>query len=364
MKKQYESLFTPFTFKNGIQLKNRIIMPPMGHSSSLPGGFISDDELVYYAARATEVGMVITSATTVQPGTGFPGIPGAENDDQIPGLTRLAATLKKHGAKAILQLFHPGAKGIERTVSASAVAPNQPNAPVPRALSEQEIQDLIHSFGQAARRAIEAGFDGVEIHGANGFLIHQFFSPYYNRRNDGWGGTLEKRMRFPLQIIEEIRRVADSCHKPSFIIGYKFSPEEPETPGITMDETLSFVNVLREQGLDYLHVSLVDFRSLPRRGADRSRARMELIKEAVQDRLPLIGAGQVHTPEDALQALETGADLIGIGRGLLMDPEWLQKVRAGKEDDIQTTLSRHDQRKLAIPDAFWESIPMYIDFSD
>ncbi|MDA4896293.1 hypothetical protein PFZ55_56580, partial [Streptomyces sp. MS2A] len=88
------------------------------------------------------------------------------------------------------------------------------------------MQDLIHSFGQTARRAIEAGFDGVEIHGANGFLIHQFFSPYYNRRNDGWGGTLEKRMRFPLQIIEEIRRVADSCHKPSFIIGYKFSPEE------------------------------------------------------------------------------------------------------------------------------------------
>ncbi|MCI4127159.1 NADH-dependent flavin oxidoreductase [Bacillus haynesii] len=364
MKKQYASLFTPFTFKNGIQLKNRIIMPPMGHSSSLPGGSISDDELVYYAARTTEVGMVITSATTVQPGTGFPGIPGAENDDQIPGLTRLAATLKKHGAKAILQLFHSGAKGIERTVSASAVAPNQPNAPVPRALSDQEIQDLIHSFGQAARRAIEAGFDGVEIHGANGFLIHQFFSPYYNRRNDSWGGTLEKRMRFPLQIIEEIRRVAERCHKPSFIIGYKFSPEEPETPGITMAETLSFVNVLLEQALDYLHVSLVDFRSLPRRGADRSRTRMELIKEAVQDRLPLIGAGQVRTPEDALQALETGADLIGIGRGLLIDPEWLQKVQAGKEDDIQTTLSRHDQRKLAIPDAFWENIPMYIDFND
>ncbi|MGO4897617.1 NADH-dependent flavin oxidoreductase [Bacillus sp. GM2] len=364
MKKQYDSLFTPFTFKNGIQLKNRIIMPPMGHSSSMPGGFISDDELVYYAARATDVGMVITSATTVQPGTGFPGIPGAENDDQIPGLTRLAATLKKHGAKAILQLFHSGAKGIERTVSASAVAPNQPNAPVPRALSDQEIQDLIHSFGQAARRAIEAGFDGVEIHGANGFLIHQFFSPYYNRRNDSWGGTLEKRMRFPLQIIEEIRRVAESCHKPSFIIGYKFSPEEPETPGITMAETLAFVNVLREQTLDYLHVSLIDFRSLPRRGADKSRTRMELIKEAVGDRLPLIGAGKVRTPEDAVQALKTGADLVGIGRGLLMDPEWLQKVQAGKEDDIQTTLSRHDQQKLAIPDAFWESIPMYIDFND
>ncbi|MCY8243914.1 NADH-dependent flavin oxidoreductase, partial [Bacillus haynesii] len=84
MKKQYASLFTPFTFKNGIQLKNRVIMPPMGHSSSMPGGFISDGELVYYAVRATDVGMVITSATTVQPGTGFPGIPGAENDDQIP----------------------------------------------------------------------------------------------------------------------------------------------------------------------------------------------------------------------------------------------------------------------------------------
>ncbi|WP_207552266.1 tRNA-dihydrouridine synthase, partial [Bacillus paralicheniformis] len=153
-------------------------------------------------------------------------------------------------------------------------------------------------------------------------------------------------------------------HKPSFIIGYKFSPEEPETPGITMAETLPFVNVLREQALDYLHVSLIDFRSLPRRGADKSRTRMELIKEAVGDRLPLIGAGKVHTPEDAVQALKTGADLVGIGRGLLMDPEWLQKVQAGKEDDIQTTLSRHDQRKLAIPDAFWESIPMYIDFND
>lgn len=143
MKEQFASLFEPFTFQNGVQLKNRVIMPPMGHMSSKPGGLISDDELAYYDARVKDVGMVITSATTVLPGTGYPGLPGAERDDQVPGLSRLASALKKNGAKAILQLFHVEARGAERTVSASTVAPNQPNAPIPHPLSDEEIEDII-----------------------------------------------------------------------------------------------------------------------------------------------------------------------------------------------------------------------------
>ncbi|MEC0329283.1 NADH-dependent flavin oxidoreductase [Paenibacillus macerans] len=364
MKERYVPLFEPFTLKNGLRIKNRVVMPPMAHSGSLPGGFISDEELSYYARRVKDVGMAITSATTVLAGAGYPGMPGAESDEHIPGLQRLAQTLKADGAKAILQLFHIGARGSRNTVSASAVAPDAPGAPVPRELSEEEIHAIIKAFGDAARRAIAAGFDGVEIMGANGYLIHQFFSPYYNRRNDKWGGTLEKRMAFPLAIIKEVTRIARTYGDPSFVVGYKFSPEERETPGITMADTMKFVDVLADQDLDYLNVSLVRFWSVPRRGTEDKRPRIEIIKSITGDRIPLLGAGELRTPEDAAAARQTGVEFIGIGRALLMDPDWLEKARLGKEEEIRTELSRHDQEKLKIPGGLWSQITRYIDFID
>ena len=122
-------------------------------------------------------------------------------------------------------------------------------------MTESEIQEIIRAFGESTRRAIEAGYDGIEIHGANGYLVQQFFSPHSNRRDDQWGGSVENRMKFPLAIVDEVQRVVAEHAKGPFIVGYRFSPEEPETPGITMADTLDLVDALADKNLDYLHVS-------------------------------------------------------------------------------------------------------------
>jgi 2,4-dienoyl-CoA reductase-like NADH-dependent reductase (Old Yellow Enzyme family) len=223
-------------------------------------------------------------------------------------------------------------------------------------LSDEEIEAIIRDFGEATRRAAQAGYDGVEIHGANGYLIQQFFSPHANRRDDRWGGNLEKRLTFPMAVVEEVKRAARKHAKGPFLVGYRFSPEEPETPGLTMEETFRLIDALKEQELDYIHVSLMDFRSKPRNGADESKTRLEWIVERAGDRVPVIGVGSVHSAEEALAALETGAALIALGRELIMEPDWVEKVRNGRESEIRMTLTKDDQERLNVPDPLWQAI--------
>lgn len=361
MNPTYKPLFESLTLPNGIELKNRIVMAPMTHSSSNPDGTVSDAELAYYERRARGISMLITACThVIQNGIGFQSQFASDSDDMIPSLRRLATTINNAGARSVLQLFHGGRQSSPKInsdiVSASAVPSEREGAVTPRELTDSEVEDIIRAFGEATRRAIEAGFDGVELHGANGYLLQQFFSPHSNRRTDKWGGSLEKRMAFPLALIDEVQRVVHEHAKSPFIVGYRFSPEEMETPGITMAETLPFVDVLADKGLDYLHVSLNDFWSLPRRGVADTRSRMEIILEKVANRVPVIGVGAIKTADDALRALQTGCPLIALGREIIVEPDWVQKVQEGREDEIQTTLTKHDQAKLVVPDPLWKSI--------
>lgn len=369
MKDKYAPLFEPIAFRSGVQLKNRIVMAPMTNFSSNPDGTVTDAELSYYARRSHGVGMVVTACAYVTPnGKGFHGELGADSDEMIPSLRRLANTIKEQGAKAVLQIFHGGRMCPPElvpngdVVSASAVQaeegppPAMPR-PIPRELTESEIKSIIDAFGEATRRAIEAGFDGVEIHGANGYLIQQFFSPHSNRRTDSWGGSLEKRMSFPLAIVDEVKKVINKHAKRPFLLGYRFSPEEASTPGITMSDTLEFVDALSDKELDYLHVSLMDFWSKPRRGVvGNSRSRLELIQERVGNRVPIIGVGSIRTADDALKALQSGIPLIALARELIIDPDWVNKILEGRESEIATTLSQHDQKRLVIPDPLWQAI--------
>lgn len=362
MNVKYAPLFESFTLGKGVQLKNRLVMAPMTNFSSNPDGTVSDAEVKYYQRRSKGVGMVITACTYVtRNGKGFHGEFGGDRDEMIPSLHRIASAIKDLGAKAILQIFHGGRQAPPElvdgdVVSASAVPSEGVGKPVPRSLTEPEIESIIRDFGETTRRAIEAGYDGVEIHGANGYLIQQFFSPHSNRREDQWGGTLEKRLTFPLSVIDEVKRVAAEYAKEPFLVGYRFSPEEAETPGITMAETLVLIDALAEKDLDYLHVSLQDFRSTPRRGVDDTRTRIEIIQERVGDRVPVIGVGSIYTADDALKALEIGVPLIALGRELIMDPEWVQKVEQGRENEIVTKLNKNQQRELDIPDPLWQAI--------
>ncbi|WP_456270985.1 NADH-dependent flavin oxidoreductase [Bacillus sp. AK031] len=362
MNKNYQALIEPFNFNNGIQLKNRIVLAPMTNFASHPDGTVSDRELEYYIRRSKGAGMVITACTYVTPnGKGFPGEFGADHDGMVPSLRRLATALKDQGTKAILQVFHggracpPDLVPDGDIVSASPVAA-EGSGHTPRALEDSEIQEIVKAFGETTRRAIEAGFDGVEIHGANGYLIQQFFSPHSNRREDQWGGSLEKRLTFPLAIVDEVNKVVSKHADDSFIVGYRFSPEEAETPGITMDDTLFLVDKLAGKNLDYLHVSLMDFWSEPRRGVENTKTRIDYLLETISGRVPLIGVGGIHTPEEALKALNAGVPLLALGRELIMDPDWVQKVEEGRESEIATTLSKSDQQALVLPDYLWNAI--------
>ncbi len=241
MNAKYQKLFSPLTFGNGIELKNRLVMAPMTNYSSNPDGTVTDEEVSYYARRSKGVSMVITACTYVTPnGKGFHNEFAGDRDEMIPSLTQLAQAIQEQGAKAILQIFHGGRMCPPElvpngdVVSASAIPAEGEDAPTPHALSELEVEEIIDAFGETTRRAIEAGYDGVEIHGANGYLIQQFFSPHSNRREDRFGGSLEKRMTFPLAVVDKVRSIVKEHAKSPFIVGYRFSPEEPETPGITM----------------------------------------------------------------------------------------------------------------------------------
>lgn len=364
MKTTFSPLFEAFQLRSGVRLKNRIVMAPMTHMSSNQDGTVSDAELDYYARRSGGVGMLITACTYVTPnGKGFPGQFSGHSDEFIPSLKRLAEAIQQKGAKAILQIFHggrlcpPNAVPNGDVVAPSAVPSERQGAVVPRELTTDEITAIIQGFGETTRRAIEAGFDGVEIHGANGYLIQQFFSPHSNHREDQWGGSVEKRLAFPLAIVDEVKRVVETHAKEPFVVGYRFSPEEPETPGITMAETFVLLDALSQKQLDYLHVSLNEFWSAPRRGVeDTSRPRIEWIQERVGHLVPVIGVGSIHTADDAVKALSTGIPLIALGRELIIEPDWVEKVAEGKEAEISTILSRDEQERLVIPDPLWKAI--------
>ncbi|WP_163873910.1 NADH-dependent flavin oxidoreductase [Paenibacillus favisporus] len=363
MKKSYSPLFDPFHFPSAnISLKNRIVMSPMTHMSSNADGSISEQEIQYYNRRSHGAAMVITAATYVMQQGGMPGAPGADNDALIPGLRRLASTIQGNGAKAVLQIFHAGRQGSKTGdyVSAGNIPEDREGAPVPRSLTEQEIGGIILAYAEAARRAVDAGFDGVEIHGGNGNLLHQFLSPMTNRRTDRYGGSLENRMTLALAVIREVLRTVRKESEQPFLVGFRFSPEEAGTPGITMADTLSFVDALSGTGIDYLHVSLTSFRSVPRRGIQDSRSRLAILQERVGSRIPIIGVGSIYTPDDALEALSSGIPLIALGRELIMEPDWVQLVLEGREQQIRTSISPLDLQELSIPEPLWNlmmSIP-------
>lgn len=362
MNEKYKELLSPYTFKNGVELKNRIIMAPMTNFSSDEDGNVTDAEVEYYARRSKDVSMVITACTNVTAnGKGFPGEFGGDSDEMIPSLERLAKGIKDQGAKAVLQIFHGGVQCppdlVDGDVVSASEVKDENGEKKARALSESEVEEIIEAFGETTRRAIEAGYDGVEIHGANGYLIHQFFSPMTNQREDRFGGSLEKRMAFPLAIVEKVKSVVAEHADPSFLVGYRFSPEEPEEEGFSMGDTLALVDTLADKELDYLHVSLFEFFSTPRRGVeDTEKPRMDYLLETIGDRTPLIGVGSIYSAEDALKAFGTGVPLLALGRELIIDPDWVKKIEEGKEDEIVTEIDQEKQKELVVPDPLWNAI--------
>lgn len=361
MNAKYQALFQPFTFPCGITTKNRFSLAPITHCSSHPDGTISAEELPYYRARSKEIGMVITAAASISPeGQGFDHQFSAAYDIMLPGLTTLARTIHEEGALAILQLHHggrmspPGLVPRGKIYSASAVAAAREGSATPLEMTEEHILNTIQNFAEATRRAIQAGFDGVELHGANTYLLQQFFSPHSNRRTDRWGGDVRQRMSFPLAVIAAVHATVKAYSPRPFIVGYRFSPEEVENPGITFEDSLLLAETLVEQKLDYLHVSTTNFWGGSLRDVTDTSSRVMLIQQAVGHKIPIIGVGSIRTPEDALKAFNSGVPLLALGRALIIEPQWLSKLRNNEIAQIRTTVRRTDQAELEIPDGLWQ----------
>lgn len=326
-------LFEPFPFRSGLVMPNRIAIAPMTTWSSNPDGTIHPDELAYLRRRSHGPGMVITAACYVmKEGKAFVDQWGCHQDSMIPSLRLACETIQSQGARAVLQIHHggrmcPASLLGHAPLCPSAVPALRPNADMPREMTDEEIRASIAAFGEAARRAVEAGYDGVEIHGANTYLPQQFFSPHSNRRDDEWGGSIEKRMRFPLAVLETVMNAAARAGQP-FAVGYRLSPEEIEEPGITMEDTLALAEALIARQPDWLHVSVREYRKGSIRDRADDRRPTKRFVDAVDGRVPVIGVGKVYTPEDALFILGDGCAVAALGRIVLMEPEWTSKVAA------------------------------------
>lgn len=325
MTDNYEALLESYKFPNGARLANRITMSPMVVLGSTAEGKITEEDLHYFDKRSKVAGMLITGAASVsQAGRGAEKQISVTTDEMIPGLKKLAETMKKDGNKAILQLHHAGREAFAAYQSyGQAVAPSAIDFPFlpykPKELSQEEIITIIREFGQATRRAIEAGFDGVEIHGANHYLIQQFFSSYSNRREDEWGGTLEKRMNFPLAIVKEVKQVVENSDIEDFIIGYRISPEEihGDNIGYRLGDAQQLIDRMVDFKIDYIHVSLFTKYDAKAVGTDIPIG--QAIQKTVGDRAAVMIIAGIFSADDALDALSYG-DLVAIGRSALIDP--------------------------------------------
>ncbi|MBW3731328.1 NADH-dependent flavin oxidoreductase [Aeromonas dhakensis] len=364
-----DPLFQHFSFAKGLNLRNRIVMAPMTTWSSNDDETISEQELAWYRARAKGAGLVLTGCTHVQPsGVGFTNEFAAYDDRFMPSLRALAQAAKSGGAKAVLQIFHAGNKAVPdlvpngELVSASELAapagPFNDGKLASRALSHDEILALIHDFGEATRRAIEAGFDGVELHGAHGFLLQNFLSPLFNQRTDEWGGSLEKRMRFPLAVVREVHRVIAAHAKGPFLLGYRISPEEPGEGALRIDDALALVDRLIAEGhADYLHASLYNLLAGQSQDDASGMTTVQRFVERVAGRIPLMAAGEIRTPDQARQALALGLPLVAVGRSLAMNPNWVELAQAGQDEGIKTALNLSAEPAIfSIPDRLWQVI--------
>ena len=318
-----------FTFpRTGLSLRNRTVLAAMTNKQSNPDGTLSDAEINWLLRRAEgDFGIITTAASHVTAGgQGWAGEMGVWGDHQIPGLTRLAKGIRERGSLSLAQIFHGGMRAPEdltgqQPVSASENPCTEAHCGHSRGLSSEEIQGLIKSFGDAAVRCVEAGFDGVELHGAHGYLICQFLGEGTNRREDEWGGDIESRARFLLRIIEEVKsRVPDD-----FLVGVRISPEYPKI-GVRIEDSLTLSELLVESDIDFLHISCWDCFIPSSEYPDDPRMITEWFTEFLSSRIPIISTGAIWDSSDAQAVMDQGADLIGVARVGIAHADWAAQV--------------------------------------
>lgn len=335
------NLFSSFELR-GLSLKNRIVMPPMGVFLVESDGSVTDRTLEYYRRRAQGgASMVMVEASAVAP----EGIVSHHqmrifHDRFVPGLARIAQVIKEGGARAAIQIHHAGRQTSAKVIGRPPLAPSPLACPSIRGdvevLNREGIHRIVSLFGDAAQRALEAGFELVEIHGAHGYLINQFLSGFSNVRQDEYGGDTFGRARFAVEVVQEVRKRVG----PEFPISFKISAQEFVPGGLTVEESIQILRLLRQAGIDAVQVSAgndatpewISQPMLMPRGCLVESAKR--IKEAVE--IPVICVGRINGPILAEEILREGkADLVCMGRALLADPELPIKAMEGRLEEIR-----------------------------
>ena len=318
---------TPFdavTFVRGPAMKNRFMLAPLTNQQSNPDGTISADEERWLTMRAAGgFGMTMTCASHVDPlGQGFDGQLGCFSEDHLPGLTRLAAGIRAQGSVAIVQLHHAGRRAPAELIGTEPVAPANDGKYGARALTAAEVQGVIESFVVAAARCDEAGFDGVELHGAHDYLLCEFLNAEFNDRTDEFGGSREARFRVFDEIISGIRR---RC-RPDFHLGVRLSPERFGMA--TADVIDAFERLVATRKVDLIDLSLWDVFKDAADAQFAPRPLLELFTDLDRGPVRLAVAGQLYSGSDVQRALDCGADIVAIGRAAITNHDFPRLVQA------------------------------------
>ncbi len=324
------NLLDPLIIK-GLKLKNRLVMPPIGTDLATNKGEVTEKHLSSYKPRAKGIGLVIVEHTYVDFGGRFTATQiGIHNDSLIPGLKKLVEIIHGSGAAVAIQLNHSGGKCVESICGMQPVGPSSIKywkEPI-RGLNISEINDSVRKFGDGAARAVAAGFDAVEIHAVHGFLLNEFTSPLTNKRTDLYGGSLENRFRFALEVIREVRsRVGDN-----FPILFRLGADDFTSGGLTITESKKIAPFLIEEGIDVMDISsgICGIYHPTNKKPGFFIPMAEEIKKVIS--VPVIGVGGITTVELANRFVrEEKVDLVAIGRALMKDPEWgIKAMRALK----------------------------------
>jgi 2,4-dienoyl-CoA reductase-like NADH-dependent reductase (Old Yellow Enzyme family) len=317
-------LFDPLTFRHGPPMSNRFMLAPLTNCQSHPDGTLSDHEFQWLTMRARGgFGLTMTCASHVQAvGQGFPGQLGIFSDRHVEGLTRLAQGIKAAGSLAAVQLHHAGMRSPSALIGATPVSPSADAETGARELSLAEIEQLAGDFVAAAVRAERAGFDGVEVHGAHGYILCAFLSPATNRRNDRYGGSLENRSRIFFDIVDGIRR---RCRK-DFSVGVRLSPERFGLQ--TREVTALAQQLMRDADIDYIDMSLWDAFKEPMDASLQGRSLLSHFTELERGEVRLGVAGKLMSGTDALRCLDLGVDFVTIGRAAVLHHDFPRRVQA------------------------------------
>jgi len=344
---EYRHLFAQGRIGN-LVIKNRVVLPGMSTNLAGANGEITDHQIRYYEERAKGgTGLIITEFTAIDYdlGKGAVNQLRIDKDQYITGFHRLANAIHKYGAKLFVQLHHAGREsnsmltGGKQIVAPSPV-PCEAIGEVPRELTTKEVKELINKFIMAAYRCKLAGVDGVELHGAHGYLINQFLSPYTNLRTDEFGGSFENRMRFLEEIVRGIKTICED----DFPVTVRLSVDEFDEHGIDVEESKKISSYLEKIGVDGLHASAGNYNSMDKviESPLFEQGWRVYLAEAIKQevRIPVIAVGAIREPEYVESVLAEGkADFVAIGRGQLADPEWVRKVAEGREKEVRMCIS-------------------------